>query len=72
MESKESNPVDEKIQLLVRLTAANLVKEKSISEASEILNRMGMKPKEIAVVLGTTSNVISVRLHERKRKNMRR
>ncbi len=44
-----------------------LVKEMTISDAAALLSRAGMERQEIARVCGTTPDVISVRLAERKR-----
>ncbi len=54
-------------RLASRLLAMTLVKEMTISDAAALLSRAGMERQEIARVCGTTPDVISVRLAERKR-----
>ncbi len=55
-----------------RLLAMGLVKGITIADAAALLSRAGLERQEIALVCGTTPDVISVRLAERKRpKNAR-
>ena len=54
----------EKIDLLVKLTALNIVKDKDYKEQIELLSSIGLKPKEIADLLGKTPNNVRVRLSQ--------
>ena len=62
-----SNELLEKLILqndtLIRLQAANAVKHlESQKDKIEFLSSCGMRPSEIAMVLGTTANSVSVSL----------
>jgi len=52
----------EKIDLLVRLTALNIIKDKDFKEQVSLLSSIGLKPKEIANLLGKTPNNVRVTL----------
>lgn len=47
---------------LVNLLALHLVQERPQVTQIELLSRAGFRPSEIAALLGTTSNTVSVRL----------
>ena len=52
---------------LVNLLALLLVQERKQSEQVALLNRAGFRPFEIATLLGTTPNTVSVQLSIQKR-----
>jgi len=52
----------EKLDLLVKLTTLNIVKDKNFKEQLKLLSSVGFKPKEIADLLGTTPNSVRVTL----------
>ncbi len=54
---------------LVNLLALLLVQEQKQPEQIALLNRAGFRPVEIAALLGTTRNTVSVQLSIQKRKN---
>lgn len=54
----------EKICLLVKLTALNIVKDKDYKKQVELLSSIGLKPKEIADLLGKTPNNVRVTLSQ--------
>jgi len=61
----------EKIDVLVRLSALNIIKDKKYTEQVELLSSVGLQPKEIADLLGKTPNSVRVTL-SRLRKNKRK
>ena len=61
----------EKIDVLLRLSALNIIKDKEYTEQVELLSSVGLQPKEIADLLGKTPNSVRVTL-SRLRKNKRR
>jgi DNA-binding NarL/FixJ family response regulator len=66
--SEQTNELNENIKLLLRLTAVSLVKGLPQREAIQLLSRGGFLPKQIAELLGTSANTVSVELSkERKR-----
>jgi DNA-binding CsgD family transcriptional regulator len=52
---------------LVNLLALLLVQERKQPEQIALLNRAGFRPSEIAALLGTTRNTVSVQLSIQKR-----
>lgn len=57
---------------LVNLLALLLVQERKQSEQITLLNRAGFRPIEIAGLLGTTRNTVSVELSSQKREKKRK
>jgi len=47
-----------KLDVLTIVTAANLFQGKPLTESTAFLLKLGLKPKEIAVILGTKSNIV--------------
>ena len=64
--------MDEKILLELRrmskLLALDLVKDMKTNEKYKMLNNAGFQPKEIAEILDTTRNTVSVELSKLKKK----
>jgi CRP-like cAMP-binding protein len=56
---------------LVNLLALLLVQERKQTEQIDLLNRAGFRPVDIASLLGTTRNTVSVELSNRKREKKR-
>ena len=52
---------------LINLLALQLVQERRQSDQISLLNRAGFQSAEIAALLGTTRNTVSVELSVRKR-----
>ncbi len=61
----------EKIDVLVRLSALNIIKDKEYTGQVELLSSVGLQPKEIAELLGKTPNSVRVTL-SRLKKNKRK
>lgn len=59
----------EETRVLTRLIALSLIQGKTQVEAIGLLSRSGMDRNEIARVVGTNADVVSVRLAEAKRKS---
>ena len=57
----------EKLNLLVKLSAANLATGKDFKEQVRLLSSVGLPPKDIADVLGKTPNNVSVTLNYLKK-----
>lgn len=57
------NQIATKLDVLIRLLACNSIsQEATIKENAVRLSQAGLTPKEIASILGTTSNTVSVAL----------
>lgn len=52
---------------LLNVLALHLVQERQQSDQIDLLSRAGFRPAEIAALLGTTPNNVSVRLAEQRR-----
>lgn len=68
MSSKDPNPqlveISKKLDTLIHLFALNLVRDiKTQKKQIAILADSGFQPREVADILGTTSNAVSVTLH---------
>lgn len=60
--------ISNKLSTLTRLFTINLVKDiKKQKDQIAVLNEVGFKPKQIADILSTTSNTVSVTLNELKK-----
>lgn len=57
-----NDPLIERLDTLIRLVALGLCQEKSQKEQVAFLSGVGMKPKAIAEILGTTANTVNVTL----------
>lgn len=69
MDEKQFKEITGKIDLIVRLLALDLVKDFKVQKDKIIaLSSFGFGPSEIAKLLGTTPNTVSVALSEIKKK----
>ncbi|MBB5063906.1 hypothetical protein [Granulicella mallensis] len=69
MPTSDREGLDKKIDLLTRLVAIGLVSGKSQREQIKLLSMAGMGPKEIADLVGTTSNTVNVALTALRKKS---
>jgi DNA-binding CsgD family transcriptional regulator len=60
--TQDLRALEEKMDTLIKLVACGLIANKSQREQIEMLSRIGFPPKEIAGLIGTTSNTVSVNL----------
>lgn len=61
--------LEEKLDTLIKLLAFQVSdRHPSLTEKAVILRRLGLAPRDIADICGTTGNTINVRLAEAKRK----
>ena len=60
--------ISQKLDILIKLLAINLVKDtKTQKEQITLLSEVGFHPIQIADILGTTNNVVSVTLSSTKK-----
>jgi len=64
MSTQEFRELIRKLDLLIKLIALNIVQDKKFKEQVKLLSSLGLQPKEIAWLLGKTSNYVRVTLHE--------
>jgi DNA-binding CsgD family transcriptional regulator len=62
MQQSEGGGLEKKVDLLTRLVAIGLVAGKNQQEQIRLLSIAGMKPAEIAELIGTTGNTVNVAL----------
>ncbi|MHC3130071.1 MAG: hypothetical protein IBV52_08375 [Candidatus Bathyarchaeota archaeon] len=67
MDKKQFKELVSKIDVLIKLTAANVFKDKSLNEGIPILSELGLKPKAIATILGTTPSYVYNVISEAKK-----
>lgn len=54
----------EKLDTLVKLTTLNIVKDKNLKGQVKLLSTIGLRPKEIADLLGKDSNTVRTTLFQ--------
>ncbi len=70
MDTIQFQQINKRLDLIVTLLALNLVKDAGTQKEKILtLSSLGLKPAEIAALLGTTPNTVSVALSEVKKKN---
>jgi DNA-directed RNA polymerase specialized sigma24 family protein len=62
----DTNPLLQKVDLLIRLTAVSAVDGKPQREQIALLSRAGFQPRDIAELLGTTANSVRVELSRQR------
>jgi hypothetical protein len=65
--AEDIKSLEEKLNLLIRVVAAQCVAGKGATESIKTLGRLGIGRDEIARICDTTPNTVSVRLSEAKR-----
>jgi len=60
--SDETRIMIDKLDILIKLTAANVIQEKDFKDQVRLLSSVGLQPKEIAEILGKTPNNVRVTL----------
>lgn len=61
-----------KLDILIKLTAVNIVQNKDFKEQVRLLSSIGLQPKEIADILGKTSNNVRVTLSTLRKEKKKR
>jgi len=73
MSKEQFKEMINKLETLIKLTAANIFQDKPMTERIVFLSDLGLQPKEIAKILGTTSNYVRyVKSHAKKQKRKRK
>lgn len=63
MNDAQFNELSQKIGMLARLSALQMIKDIGYREQVALLDRIGMSRKEISEIVGKSENNISVTLH---------
>jgi DNA-directed RNA polymerase specialized sigma24 family protein len=69
MSEKILNSIDNRLRIMSKLLALDVVKGRPFQEQIKILHELGMQPMEIADCLGKTSNNVRVAIHSIKKKS---
>lgn len=69
---KQLKVLSEKLDTLIRLTAINALKGKNLTDQVDILSEIGLQSKEIATILGTDANTVSVLKSRVKKKRTKK
>ena len=69
MSEKILNSIDNRLRIMSKLLALDVVKGRPFQEQIKILHELGMQPMEIADCLGKTSNNVRVAIHGIKKKS---
>jgi DNA-directed RNA polymerase specialized sigma24 family protein len=72
MDEKQFKEIIERLDKLTRLIAISNTKGLTSTDRIILLNQAGFAPREIADMLNTTSNVVSVTLSLRRKKEMKK
>ena len=62
MDEDSLREISEKLGVLIRLTALDVVKGREFREQVKLLDQAHLKPKEIGAILGKTPNAVSIAL----------
>ena len=68
MPDPQIRTIEDKLDVLIRLLAISMTADKSQGEQIVLLNKANFQPKDIASLLGTTPNAVSVALSKMRRK----
>jgi DNA-directed RNA polymerase specialized sigma24 family protein len=68
MEERQVNEITERLDKLIRIVALSSTRGLTLTEKIYLLHQASFAPKEIADILGTTSNVVNVRLSEMRKR----
>jgi len=72
MTPQEVKELSAKLDVLIRLAALSLVRDKTQREQYVLLSSAGFQPKDIADIVGTTPNAVRVALSNIRRQKKRR
>jgi DNA-directed RNA polymerase specialized sigma24 family protein len=72
MESKQFNEITSRLDKLIRIVALSSTQGLTQTEKILLLNQAGFTPTEIAEIIGTTSNVVNVRLSEMRKRSAKK
>ncbi len=64
MDNNQFEKLIEKLDIIIKLTALYVVKDMKVKEQVQLLDDLGIKPSDIARILGKTQNYVNVTLHK--------
>ncbi len=72
MSDEQYNEISKKLDIITKLLATQLIQEKDYREQAQLLNNIGMQPKDIASLTGKTVNNVTVTLHLMKKNSKKK
>jgi len=70
LSEKALEKILKKMDVLIKLVAIDMLKNKNLTEQVEILSEIGLQPKQIASILGTDSSTVrTLKSRVKKRKS---
>lgn len=72
MENNQLKGIEERLDKLIRIVALSSTKGLTLTDRILLLHQAKFAPKEIADILGTTSNVVNVRLSEMRKRRVKK
>jgi hypothetical protein len=69
MTDAQFNEINRKLEMLIRLSAMQIVKDMEYRQQITVLDKIGMQPKEMSDIVGKSTNNIAVTLHLIKKKS---
>ena len=69
MSVNKDSAVEKKLDVIIKLLAANLCQDKTQTDSILYLNKLGLDRNTIAKIVDTKPSTVSVRLSEAKKKN---
>lgn len=72
MEDTQFEEIRDRLDKLIRIVALSSTKGLTSTESIFMLHQAGFAPKEIADIIGTTSNVVNVRLSEMRKRGIKK
>jgi hypothetical protein len=72
MEDRQFKEIIERLDKLIRIVALSSIKGLTSTEKISLLHQAGFGPKDIADIVGTTSNVVNVRLSEMRKRGLKK
>jgi len=68
VEAKQFDQLMRKLDTVIRIVALSSMRDLTSTEKIALLSHAGLAPKEIAEIIGTTQNVVNVRLSELRKR----
>jgi hypothetical protein len=72
MDDKQFEEIKTRFDKLIRIVALSSIKGLTSTDGIFMLHQAGFAPREIADIIGTTSNVVNVRLSEMRKRGVKK
>lgn len=72
LEEKQFRALIERLDILIKIVALSGTRDLTSTEKIQLLKSAGIAPKDIAEIIGTSQNVVNVRLSQMRKKVIRK